>query len=151
MSIKLDNNAVTEDMMNQYRLSMTPDAIPDLDEYLKHINEMLEFIETPHMTKLKKNNEKEYEKLVFGKYNAHLPTKLIRLMLEDDRYDHLAKLLDMFDTLNAVKQGKKDIQDEFKKFSENLNEKYVYPLHGGKENFEKKMNELKKTKMENNS
>ena len=141
MSNILNNKAINEEMLNSFKLSMDSKAIPNLDELLLHINNLINFIERPKMVELQEKNKTEFERLVFAKYNSLLPMKIISLLVEKDRYEHLAKLLDMFDVLNDVKSGNKDIQEEYNKFSENLNEKYVYTLHGGKDNFEKKMKE----------
>jgi hypothetical protein len=142
--IKLDSNVVNEETINQFRVSMTPNAIPDIDSMLVHIDNLLNFVELPEMKKLETVNKKEFERLVYGRFNAILPINIINLLLEDDRYEHLDMLLNMCDTLKQVKDGKMDIHQEHAKFSEKLSEKYVYPKFGGKENFENEM--MKKPK-----
>jgi hypothetical protein len=139
-SFTIDENMLNEDVVNEFRLSMDPNAIPDLGQMLNIINELLAFIETDNMIRMEKENKIEFERAVHGRYNAYLPIKIIKLMLEPDRYDHLSRLLDMFDILNNVKDGKQNIQDAYNNFSEKLNEKYIYPMHGGKANFEKNIN-----------
>ena len=136
---KVDPDIVNQETIDSFKLSMTPDAIPDMNNMLQHINSMISFMETPNMKELEKKNKKEFERMVFGKYNAILPIRIITLLVEDDRYEHLEQLLDMCDTLKQVKSGQKDIQQEFTKFSENMNQKFLYPKFGGKENFEKEM------------
>lgn len=131
---------------DEYVVNMNPNAIPNLDKMLEDINEIIEYIEDPTMLEIKQNDNKYYEHMVYGKYNSKLPMKIIKLMLEDNRYDHLAKLLDMFDTLNEVKSGKKDIKNEFDNFKDKLNDEFVYKPHGGKEEFEKKINNSKTDK-----
>ena len=138
---KLDSNVVNEETINSFKLSMTPDAIPDIDNILVHIDELLTFIEIPEMKKLEISNKKEFERLVYGRYNNVLPMGIINLLVEDDRYEQLETLLNMCDTLKQVKSGKKDLHEEHAKFSEKLSEQYVYPKFGGKEKFEQ---ELKK-------
>lgn len=139
--IKFDPSSINQDMVNNFRLTMDPNAIPDLGNMLVIINELLMFIETEDMQKLEKSDRKEFERRTYTKYNNDLPMKIIGLMLEDDRYDHLSRLLDMFDVLNDVKKGKKDMQKEYESFNEKLNESYLYPAYGGKEGFEKAMQE----------
>lgn len=119
--------------------SMDPNAIPDLDQMLVKINELLEFIEKPESVNMMKRNKNDFEDMIIKLFGEDIPNKIITLMLEDDRYDNLAKLLDMFDILRKVKNQQADIQEEFHKFNENLNEQYLYPKFGGKEEFENRM------------
>ena len=135
----VNESMLNEETVNQFRLSMDPNAIPDLGEMLNVINDLLAFIETDYMAKLEMENKKDFEKLVYSKYNGYLPMKVIKLMLDPDKYEHLSRLLDMFDSLNDVKHGRKNIQDAYDNFNEKLNEKYIYPDFGGKEEFEKTM------------
>ena len=143
-SFKVNETMLNENIINEFKLSMDPNAIPDLGQMLDIINDLLAFIETDRMIKLENDNKLEFERTIHGKYNALLPIKIIKLMIEPDRYDHLSRLLDMFDILNNVKDGNSNIQDAYTNFSEKLNEKYIYPMHGGKANFENNMNIKKK-------
>lgn len=134
-----------EDMRNNYIAQMNANAIPDLDNILEYIQELLCDIETPHMQKLEKENKKEFERVLCAKYQDKINSiKIINLMLEPERYENLEKLLDMFDNLKKVKQGKVSVQDAHKNWCEKMNQEYVYSKHGGKQNFEKKMAELNK-------
>lgn len=132
-----DVKDISQDTINSFKLSMNPNAIPDMGEMLEIVNEMISFIETPEMQLLEKANFPEFETRLYGMYNAKLPMKVISLMTEADRYDNLDELINMFDVLNDIKEGKKNMQEEFEKFNEGLNKKYLYDPHGGKENFEK--------------
>lgn len=136
-SFKVDNSAINEQMINQFKLSMDPNAIPDLHSLMEKIENMLSFMETDEMRRLEEENLDEFETLVYGRYNAEVPMKIISLMVDENRYENLEQLLDMFDVLMDVKTGKKNIQEEAEKFSEKQNEKYVYPKFGGKEEFQK--------------
>lgn len=87
------------------------------------------------------NTKEKFESLIYGKYNSILPMKIISLMIEQERYNNLTELLNMFDVLNDVKVGKKDINTAAEEFGENRREKYVYPKFDGKENFIRQMSE----------
>lgn len=139
---------IDEKMRNAYMSQMNANAIPDLDKILVHVQELLQEIETPQMQKLEKENKKEFEKILTHKYYEKIDSfKIINLMLEPERYENLEKLLDMFDNLKNVKQGKTNIQDAHKVWCEKMNDEYFYSKNGGKENFEKKLaQEAKKTK-----
>jgi len=136
---RLNTESVNEETMNAFKVSMTPSAIPNIDEMLTHIDKLIDFIETPKMKKLEFSNNKEFERQVYAKFNTILPMSIINLLVEGDRYEHLERLLEMCNTLKKVKNGELDIHEEHGKFSEKLNTEYLYPKFGGKENFEKEM------------
>lgn len=122
-----------------------PNAIPDLEKMLVHIYELLEEIETPEMQELEKKDRKQFEVILTHKYRDDIPSiKIMNLILEPERYENLDKLLDMFERLQMVKDKKITIDSAQKEWCEKLNETYVYPVHGGKEEFEKKMEEMKR-------
>jgi hypothetical protein len=98
---------------------------------------MVAFIETPEMQRLEKEDFNTFETKLYGLYNSKLPMKVISLMTEADRYDNLNDIIDMFDTLNEVRNGNKNIHEEYQVFNEKLNKKYLYEPYGGKEGFEK--------------
>lgn len=145
----INMNDMDENARDAMRVEMNPDAIPDLDDMLVHIQRLLEEIETPEMQELERKNRNEFEKILTHKYYEDISsTKIINLMLEPERYENLEKLLDMFERLKNVKSGNINIQDAHKNWCEKMNEEYVYSKHGSKENFEKVMRETQdKTKI----
>ena len=96
-------------------------------------------VETTEMQQLAQLHKKEYETILTHKYSQDIPIKIINLMLEDERYENLERFLDLIERLKAVQEGKVDINDAHKAFSESLNDKYVYSKFGGKDKFEKEM------------
>ena len=76
--------------------------------------------------------------------------KIISLLVEQERYENLTELLDLFETLKDVKSGKKDINIEAEKFGEHNRSKYVYPKFGGKEKFLEEMNNPKNQSVSSN-
>ena len=143
----IDPSQISEETINAIKMSMDPAAIPDLQDMLDYVNHLIAFLETPEMVFLSQSNHEEFEKTVYQKYNQYMPIKIIGLLIdENERYDNLDKLIDMFDSLDDVKQGNKNMQKEYEKFSEKLNEQYLYPQYGGKEQFitEMQQNNTKK-------
>jgi hypothetical protein len=123
---------------------MSASAIPNLNELLEKIIEMVEFMNTPQMVKKKRTDPKNYEYTIFFKYREHMPTKIIDLLIENHT-DNLQKLITMFETLNGIKMGNLDMTTEYEKFTENVNEEYLYPSFGGKDKFRERMNNLAPT------
>lgn len=140
-NFRLNTKSINEETMDAFKVSMTPSAIPNIDEMLVHIDKLIDFIETPKMKNLEHSNNKEFERQAYAKFNSVLPMSIINLLVESNRYEHLERLLEMCNTLKKVKNGELDIHEEHTKFSEKLNTEYLYPKFGGKENFE---NEMKK-------
>lgn len=141
-NVKMDK--MTQDEVDRMKLTMNASAIPDLDELLMNINEMIDFMEKPAMQHLVKNNMTEFERIVFQKYNQIMPIRIIRLLIEPKtRYDHLDGLIEMFESLNSAKRGEVDILDVHEKFTEKVNEKYVYAKFGGKDKFIEAMEKQK--------
>lgn len=138
-NFKLNTKDVSKETMDAFKVSMTPNAIPNIDEMLVNIDKLLDFIETPKLKKLEHSNNKEFERQIYTKFNTILPITIINLLVENNRYEHLNRLLEMCNTLKKVKNGELNIHEEHAKFSENLNDEYLYPQFGGKENFEKEM------------
>lgn len=136
---QIDNEA-----LNSYKVNMTVDAIPDIDNLLSDLQEMLDFVENPRMAEYEKTNKFEFDRLLYAKFNTKLPMRVIKLITETERrYSNVDKLLNMFERLRKIKDGKKDLETESKKFGEELNEEFIYPEFGGKEKFEKEMTKPK--------
>ncbi len=119
------------------------DEIVDIDKILNNIIDFIQFSDKPEIIDLEKRDDTAYFHLIMERYEE-LPMSIIRLLMErENRSENVEKLLDMITLLSKLKNGEGDINEEFEKFSENLNEEYVYPEFGGKEKFEEKMNNAK--------
>jgi hypothetical protein len=129
---------VDENARAEIELKADPSAIPDLSKMLEKIYDLLKEADTLLVPGLSEEKRKKTETRLSQKYNNDISSaKIISLMLADDRYENLDRLLDMFDRLEEVKKGRVEINDAQRNFGEKLNEKYVYPKFGGKEEFEK--------------
>lgn len=137
----VDFNKMTE----QLKLNMSVDAIPDMKKRLKVIRDIVNFIESPEMKVMEKNNLQLFESLVVNKYYNDVENmKIINLLLDKEkRYENLNILIDMMTKLDEIKNGKRDLHKEHEQFVENMNEKYVYTKFGGKEKFTEFVNSKK--------
>lgn len=142
-SVKLTEEMMQQNIEGAMEVQPDPSAIPDLDDLLEKIQNLLKDVEEQITPNLSPEQKENVETKICVKYNTQIPIKIINLMLEEQRYDNLDKLLDMFDRLKDVQKGKADIVQAQQSFGEKLNEQYVYPKFGGKEGFEKKMAEKK--------
>jgi hypothetical protein len=147
--MQMTNNDIDDDIKERIdkeeeenlTIQMTPDAIPDINNMLNIVNEMLEFMESSHMKKMQENDKKQFEAIVCQKYNTLLPLSMINNLLEPepDRSNNLSILMDMFDRLDAIKKGQRNIHTEHDIFHEGLRKQYVYPTFGGKEKYEQEI------------
>lgn len=135
-TITLDKTDINPD---EYTIDMTVDAIPDTNELIEHLNNAILFIDTPAMQLLEIEDNEKFETILHEKYNSRLPNSMIKLLCSNERENNIEQIVEMLCSLSEIKQGKKDLMEETKKFSEKQSEKYIYPKFGGKNNFLDKM------------
>lgn len=125
---------------NGIYLNYDKKTIPDLNNLTTEIIKFLEYINTDEMEQMEIENYDNYKKIVEVKF-PDLALNYIHifnmLLKKEGREDNLAKLLNLFDILKDVKNGKKDMKEEFDKFKEEQASKYIYPKYGSKQKFEK--------------
>jgi len=123
-------------------------AFPEL---LNDITELLNYMATDEMVKLEKENREEFckhlrETFINFEYKGN--RSVFNILIDDRNRDkNFDQLLSMIATLQLVKVGKRDVKEEHEKFKDSNDNRYVYPLYGGKEEFEKKMKEQNKKKL----
>ena len=65
---------------------------------------------------------------------------------KEKKKESVNQTIRLVESLMKVVSGKKPIEQVSKQFAEEINKKYLYNKHGGKKNFEQKLQkELKKT------
>ena len=115
------------------------DAIPDLDKLSTRVVEMLDIIE-----KNKGRDISETRIFLIDKFDD-VPVSIIKLLTidgtEEERVENLNRLLRLLENLGKAKSGKKELTQCASEFNDEIAERYVYPKFGGKENFEKKIEE----------
>lgn len=114
------------------------EEIVDLDNVVKQIIEILEFMNTKEMIEMKEADSKLFEKYIDDKYSDFSLEyhSILRLLLENNEAN-IKKLMIIIGTLRKVKNKELDMDDVFENFKEGLAEEYIYPKFGGKEEFEK--------------
>jgi len=113
--------------------SMSPDSIPDLDEIILNVIDMVEYMSLPEISQLNITNKKVHDDMVYFKYREIISPKIINILLED--INNLTGILEMFETLAKIKCGTLNIEEETDKFAEKVENTYIYPKFGGKEKF----------------
>ena len=129
---------------NGIYLDFDSNNIPDLCSLTNDIITFLEYIITPEMQKLENENKDAFSKHLenkFSDFTLNYITIYKMLLDKDKREENTMKLLNLIEILKEVKKGSKNMESEFDKFKETLNEEYIYSKFGGKENFEKKIKE----------
>jgi uncharacterized protein YfkK (UPF0435 family) len=128
-------------------------AIPDLEALLDKILDMLEYINTDEMIAMENENKDEFEQHIDSKFKdlSIRYYSIFRLLMDkQNREENIYKIIEMFTKLKEVKSGRLNIEKADQDFKENMNQIYVYPKWGGKEKFEKAMQEEAKKKKRKN-
>ncbi len=156
----IDNDAINMSNMSDKKdpngiyLDFDTEGIPDLNNLTSEIVNFLEYVGSDEMVKLENLDPKNFELHLESKFeNFTLKYMNVYKMLlnKNERECNLAKLLKLIDILKDVKNGNKNMEQEFGKFKESLAEEYVYPKFGGKDKFEKKIIKRAQKKQTNNN
>lgn len=122
-------------------------AIPDLENLLNQVIEFVQYINTDEMQKLEVTNNIAFEQHLDSKFEDFSTNyyNIFKLLLDrDKREENLCRLIDMFKELKRVKMGAIDIDYADKQYKEELNKEFIYPKYGGKQQFERAMQNKKK-------
>ena len=65
-----DFKNVDQETIDKFKMTMKPEAIPNMGDMLSTVMELLAFIETPTMAKLEKDNYKEFESELYRNFNS---------------------------------------------------------------------------------
>jgi len=114
--------------------------IINTQQYQQDFEEILSYMKSDEMLNLKKNNNDMYWNKLNLKNNGRVSYKMIDLLDED--FNNESKIRKLLGILGDCRDGKKNIEDETKKFDENVANEYLYPSFGGKDNFLKKITEM---------
>lgn len=121
-----------------------PEAIPDIEQLLDHVISMLEYMNTDEMKQLEDSDPDAFEKHLDIKFSefTYRYYAVFKLLLDKvNRKDNVARLIQLFEKLNKIKNNEASMDDAYEEYTEGLNSRYIYPKFGGKQNFEKKMTE----------
>lgn len=124
-------------------------AIPDIDVIVGNILKFAEYICSDDMQKLEENNKKAFEKKIedtFKIYESRYLSMYKLLMDKENREENLFKLIQLLKNLKDVKEGVRDLETVTNEFGESLREEFIYSKFGGKEKFEKTMEQRAKNK-----
>jgi len=152
--MKVDSKLYTRDEIGDGQIvdveepKMSALSIPKLNKMMDSIINMVQYIQTPEMVNMKKNDNKQYELTVYHKYKDHMSPKIIDLLLED--LGNLKDLIEMFEQLTRAQLGQTSIESEYEKFTDKVNNKWLYPSFGGKEGYDKTIAKLNKQAHNNN-
>jgi hypothetical protein len=119
----------------------------DIKYIIDSITNIIEFISTDEMFKLKEENKTEYEQIIYEKFKDFSGRyfSLFNIIL-DGELNSLSHLVMMLNTLCMVKTKKISMDEAYAHIREELANQYIYPQFGGKKNFEKTLKERSKKK-----
>lgn len=128
-------NFTKEDMKDGYVLEEQAPEIPDLEEITKSCLQIIRFISTDEMVKLKYENEALFKETVDNEFKE-FADKYYSLFtrITCDEFD-IGDLKYMIQVMRNIKENNIGMKAGHETFVDTMAEKYIYPQHGGKEGF----------------
>lgn len=102
------------------------ETLPDLNKLTREIINLLTFLNTPEMKKLKIEDFQKYESTA-EKECSYVPTYYYGIFQKIINGKDISYLLEMLVELNKVKENKASIKEVAKGLGEKLAEQYIYP------------------------
>lgn len=124
-----------EDMKDGYVLEDQAPEIPDLEEITKTCLQIIRFISTDEMVKLKYDNEDLFKDTVdkeFKEFADKYYSLFSRITCEE--FD-IKDLKYMIQVMRNIKENNVGMKEGHEQFVDSMAEKYIYPQHGGKDGF----------------
>lgn len=123
------------------------EEIVDLNDVVKQIIEILEFMNTKEMIEMKQIDQKLFEKFIDDKFSdfSLMYHSILRLLFENNE-QNIQKLMYIIQILGKVKNKELNMDNVFEDFKESLAEEYIYPEFGGKSEFEQTIIDRNKKK-----
>ena len=134
-------NLVSEPKIeNEPEQNLDPTKMMNITEQRKNFRELLLFI---NQNKDKeKMNKNEFDLNIIKKFDGKVIRKLINLMLEQtDRGKNALFAIQILEDLEQSQKNKSDVKPVVQKYINEVTNKYMYEPHGGKDAFEKKINQ----------
>jgi len=116
------------------------EEIVDLNYVTSQIIEILNFINTDEMKKMKNDSSEIFEKYIenkFSDFSLWYPS-ILKLIFENTE-ENMKKLMNLINTLKKVQNKELSMDDVYDSFLNNLHEEYLYKPVGGREKFEEKI------------
>lgn len=119
----------------------------EIEVITENVIKILEVSVQPEMLELRKKNKVAFEKQIETLFPDFV-LKYYRLyqVLMDESNTDLSHFFDLLKMFRAINNKEVDEKKAYKDYGKKLNEEYVYSKFGGEDNFNKKMEELKKEK-----
>lgn len=120
---------------------------PDLKYVIDTVIQIIEFMSTDEMVKLKETSTDEYEAKIINKFEdfGEKQPALFNIIL-DGEIESLGNLIEMIRMICLMKTGQISMGTANEYVREMCAEQYIYPQFGGKNEFEKTIKERAKDK-----
>ena len=109
-----------------------------MEKIADEVIEILEYLNTDKMKRLKKENIDIYKQHVMNKYENFEYFSILKVLLSEDKME-INKLTDMMRMVDDINKGKRTYMDANEEVKEKRAEEYIYPKFGGKEKMEEKL------------
>jgi len=146
-TVEKEGNVVKIKLGREEETPMDAKNIPDIEALTQTVGDVLEYISTDEMIMLEASNETLFKQSVQMKFQDFVDNYfcIYKLLVDrKDREHNLTKLLNLFHTMQQIKDGKRNLNSEYQKFTEQQNQEYIYNQFGGKNKFEQEMHKRHK-------
>lgn len=135
-------------MLNNFSKHMAeaPEEIPDIEKLIDHVINFLQYINTEEMQKMENSDPTAFERHLdnkFSEFTLRYYTVFKLLLDKPNREKNVARMLDLFHSLNKVKNSEKTMDTAYDEYIDDVNDEYIYSKYGGKANFEKEIKNKK--------
>jgi hypothetical protein len=140
--VKIEKQVFTGDDLLQMNNSIPDEemAVPDIDHLTSGLVAIMEYVERDDIYELKNLNPIAFEEHLAEKFPEHFDRYYSTIMtLINTKADNINNFIHMINTFKEVRDKGKNIDLEYENYKEHLAEQFIYPDHGGKEEFENKM------------
>lgn len=126
-------------------MKLDPSNIRDMEKLTEQLAVFLEYICSEDIQKMEIDDNVEFVKHLQNKFEDFFInyTAIFKLLTDErnrpQREENVSRLLNLIQLMVDIKKGNRDMDKEFDIYREDLNEEYIYPQFGGKENFEKEI------------
>jgi len=122
-----ENDVVlTEEDINSMTQPLAPNELPDPFIITNKITEIMEFMCTDEMLKIRDSDSKNFEEVVgdkFQQFKMSYPSIFELVVKGED----LTNLLEMLEKISLIKSNEIKMEDAEEQLKESLAEQYVYP------------------------
>ena len=121
-----DGVVLTEEDMDKMYTPLDKDELPDSSEIINQVAEIMEFMCTDEILKLKKEDSKSFEDMIknkFDSFSERYPS-IFDMVIKGENLDNLLLMLQKIDMVKRDEVDMKQVEEDLR---DSLADQYVFP------------------------